>query len=220
ASAHILLGSSVAALLTYGVVRLVLSLSGKGRVYSSSPDLTGHLERDLELLSANDPSPLLRRHSARQHSKLEMWSTTLPLAAISLLTPLTLHYFAALLMGSAAPRSYSEWIRISLVIVGHAHLTLMYLAIRFGRKLVESESDKIANMSIHSEWAKAWAITILVSGLPGVVLFAVPPILVAITGIVFIPFMFTVTQRRVLVERALVALQDGDEDGVSVLAAA
>lgn len=199
---YALLGSSVAAVATYVLARLSLPLAKTFSLSDRLPRLTGELSRDLAELDASDPA----RSIEQRLSALETWSTTLPMAAASLLMPLTLHYAFISMFGDESATSFATWIRLSLVIVGHAHLTLMALAIGFGRRMKNASVDEIARMSINQEWAKVWAITVGVSALPGILLLLVPPILAAITGLAFIPFMFVLVRRRLLTERSTIAL--------------
>lgn len=197
---YALLGSGLAAVATYVLARGALAIAGaseRARRWEL-PRLTGALDVDLARIDASSPLPALRQRL----DALEVWSTTLPLAAISLLMPLTLHYLFLAAADPTSAESFARWIRISMVIVGHAHLALMALAIAFGRKLTRLSSEGLGLLSIHREWARAWGIAILVAAMPGVLLIAVPPLLSAVTGIVFIPFMFALTRRRLLNERA------------------
>jgi hypothetical protein len=206
AAAEVLIGGAVAAPLTYALSRVLLAFGGllsKGPAWTS-PKLTGDLAADLARIDAS--SPLHR--IARRLGSLEAWSSALPLAAISLLAPLTLHFLFCLATGFESTRDFGKWIQISLVIVGHAHLTLMALAIAFSRKMARLETDQLARLSIHREWGKALGITVAVSAVPGVILLAVPPVLSAITGVVFVPFMFALMRRRVLSERATMQLAE------------
>ncbi|MBX3223387.1 MAG: hypothetical protein KF795_22940 [Labilithrix sp.] len=203
---HVLLGAGAASVATYLLARVVLGVAGSFRQARgwTLPRLTGELDADLARIDASNPLHPLARHLGA----LEAWSTTLPLAAISLLLPLTLHYAFISVTGAETAESFARWIRISLVIVGHAHLALMALAIAFGRKLSRLGGEGLATLSIHREWARAWGIVILVSAMPGLFLLAVPPILTAITGIAFIPFMFALTRRRLMNERATLELAE------------
>ncbi len=193
---YALLGSGAAALTAYALARFLLAF---GRAHEwTLPRLTGELDADLARIESSNPFlPIARGLQA-----LEVWSTTLPLAALSLLMPLTLHYAALALLDSTSAESFAGWIRISLVIVGHAHLALAALAVAFGRRLTKLTGEGIGSLSIHRAWARAWGITIVVSAVPGLLLLAVPPILTAITGLAFIPFMFVFMRRRVMDERS------------------
>ncbi len=205
APTYALVGSGVAAMLTLVFARGLLALGGRlGRRSPVMPKLTGELEGDLARIEASDPLPAIHRRL----DALEVWSTALPLAALSLLMPLCLHYAVAAMAWSQSAEGFARWIRISLAIVGHAHLALLALAIRFARKLKRSDSEDLGQMAIAREWLKAWGITVGVSAVPGVLFLAVPPIITAATGIAFIPFMFTCMRRRVMSERATMELAE------------
>jgi hypothetical protein len=168
----------------------------------AEPELTGELHTDLAQLDASEPRQSIRRRL----SKLEVWSSALPLVALSLLMPLTLHWAFVAVVGHESAASFAEWIQVSLLIVGHAHLALAACAIRFAWKMKAMPSEDLAKIPIHREWAKAWGFAVGMSCLPGVILLLVPPLLSAITGIVFIPFMFLHMHRRLIAERAVLAM--------------
>ncbi|MBN9167651.1 MAG: hypothetical protein BGO98_25415 [Myxococcales bacterium 68-20] len=199
---YALLGSGAAALTTYVLARLLFAFGGAHEW--TLPKLTGELDADLSRIESSNPF----RPIARDLQALEVWSTTLPLAALSLLMPLTLHYGALALVAQTSPASFAGWIRISLVIVGHAHLALAGLAVAFGRKLTKLTGEGIASLPIHRAWARTWAITNAVSAVPGLLLLAVPPVLTAITGLAFIPFMFVFMRRRLMNERSAIELAE------------
>lgn len=156
--------------------------------------------RDLARLETSTPGRIVERLAA----PLEGWSAALPLAAMSFLMPLTLHFFVAeiLAKGDLLARSYDEWISLSVTIVGHAHLVLAIFAWRYGRKLAVRESIEIVNTT-HSGWLRAFGFTVLAGAIPGAIFFLIPPILVALTGAAFIPAMFILTSKRVVRERGV-----------------
>ncbi len=207
---YALIGGGLLAMCAYVGVRALAAFGGlfvrRGRW--RIPELTGQLDVDLARIDASHPTAAL----ARRVERLEIWSTALPLAAISLLAPLTLHFLVGLLFGwtSSPYRSTAEefttWLRISLVIVGHAHLALMACAIAFARKMKRLDTLGVAGLMIHAEWAKALGIAVAVAAVPGIILLALPPVIAALTGLVFVPAAFISTRRRVLDERAVVAL--------------
>jgi hypothetical protein len=201
AATTFLVGGAAAMPVSYVLARLLLGILARASRPTtwSKPHLTGELDADLARIDASSPLPAL----ARRLGNLEAWSSALPLAAISLLAPLTLHFLVCCIPGSGVSmREFGTWIQISLVVVGHAHLALMAFAIAFSRKMARLETEEIAQMSIHREWAKVLGLTVAVSAVPGVLLLAVPPVISAVTGLAFIPFMFVLMRRRVLEERA------------------
>jgi hypothetical protein len=207
---YVLLASSSAAIVTYLAVRLLLRsgdhLLRRSRPLPTLATLSGRLDADLATLDALDPVRQWLSRLAGTRGKHEAFVRAVPLIAISLLTPLTLHWLFSFLLTAQGARDFAVWIKISAVVVGHAHLALAYLSYRFTTKLARSSTAEIEAMSIHGEWGKTLGITVLVSAVPGILALAVPPILSAITGLVFIPVMFILTRNQVLEERAMLSM--------------
>ena len=159
---------------------------------------TGDWARDLSRLELDAPARVVESRAA----SLESWSAALPLVALSFLAPLTLHFLFVLVTsgGSADPKSFDEWISVSVAIVGHAHLVLAICALRFGHKLAVRETSEIAS-GVTADWMKAYGFTILAGAIPGALFFLIPPILVGITGLAFIPFMYVIMKNRIVGER-------------------
>ena len=143
---------------------------------------------------------------------LELGGILMPLAAIALLMPLTLHAslilsveifdhgFSGLDFGNLAD-TLGSWIAMSGVIVGHVHLVLIGLAVAFSMRMTRDPMGT----SKHFGW---WSLLVVVgaSALPGALLYLIPPIITAVTGIVFIPLLFAAARRMALGERsALIA---------------
>lgn len=168
------------------------------------PELTGQLDRDLARIDESDVRRQVRAILSRA-DRLELASVALPIAGITFLLPLFLHFLFATAVWHEDAREFTQWIRVSLVIVGHAHIALAILGYRFARKLHQQDDAALARLRVHREWAKSWGITIGVSCLPGIVLICVPPLLVAATGIVFIPFMFIAMHQAIVGERSRLA---------------
>jgi hypothetical protein len=204
AATYALLFGMIGLGMSWAISRGLLAVRGKFQRLRAEPELTGQLERDLALLDESDLRNEVRALEQRA-DKLETASIALPFAGLTVLTPLFLPWLFAAIFLSESTRDYSEWIRISLVIVGHAHVALAVLGYLFARKLHRSTIEAIAGVRIHREWAKIWLITIGVSCLPGIVLILVPPILVALTGLAFIPLMVLGLHHAVLQERTKLA---------------
>jgi hypothetical protein len=145
-------------------------------------------------------------HVLRATHRLEAASFMLPLIAYTLLTPL----FAHLLIGSAllgvSVHSFNAWVLISLLLVGHAHVTLLILCIMHVLR-VRSELDRgvAVQGATRGFWALLW--TVAASSIPGAVLLCIPPMLVALTGLLFVPWMFHWASRRAQRERAILEAQ-------------
>lgn len=195
---RMLLGGVLGGAVTYVLTRLLGRVGRRGARWSL-PKLTGDLETDLARIESSNPLARI----AQRLERLEVYSTALPLAAVSLLAPLTLHYLFVTVTGNVSTRDFDSWIRMSLVIVGHAHLALMGFSIAFARKMRRLDFHALRELPIHPEWAKALGIAILFAAVPGVILLAIPPILAAITGLVFVPATFALMRRAVLRERGV-----------------
>jgi hypothetical protein len=153
----------------------------------------------------------MRFSSARGSVDLEGWSLGLPLVATVVLAPLSLHAVVAALIGAAGPESFATqlsgftgWMRISGAIVGHAHLALAVLAARFVRRLRRRSHAELAT-SAGRAGVNDVLMTAAIAAVPGIVLLAIPPVLVAVTGIAFVPFAYEGARRVLLRERELLA---------------
>jgi hypothetical protein len=155
------------------------------------------------------PSPALA-----VHRRIDRWQTAalaLPMVACSLAAPLTLHYLLVLAfdaIGALSPapgssfsevRSFDQWIAISALIVGHAHLVLAGHAVVFARRLRRLPAGALPPDG--AGWgALSWAV--VASAIPGAALLFIPPVLTFFTGLVFIPLMYGAARRTFVRERA------------------
>ena len=208
---YTLVGSSIAMLATWLFGRGILGVARRfqrtrgpwGRLA-----LSGVLDDDLARIDASDPRTELTSIE-NGLGKLEAASVWMPATGVALLVPLLLHFLFISLVGNhTRPEEFDEWIRVSLVIVGHAHIALVVLCVLFAKKLRRMSTDEIAQMKINREWAKIWLIVIGISCLPGIILYLVPPILVAITGLAVIPLLITTLYRAILRERTELAFAE------------
>jgi len=136
---------------------------------------------------ARDPLADLDARVARLR-RLRGASLALPLVAMSLLGPLTLHFpFAA--TADVSARDYGEWIQLSGMIVGIAHLVLAGMSVRYVSRLLAAQDTGVP-LVLHREWMFALGIVVVASCLPGIVFLAIPPVLTAVTGVVLVPMMF------------------------------
>jgi hypothetical protein len=163
--------------------------------------LTGDLSVDLARLEAYDPL----RSTCELAMRWERGSAAMPLAAVSLVAPLTIHWLVWL--GLSMPHledtrmaDFGTWIAVSALLVGHAHLALLVAAVRWAFSLRARETSTL-RAGVHRHWGIALLVAIGVACLPGVVLVGLPPILVGVTGLLFVPFMFVGTARCIARER-------------------
>jgi hypothetical protein len=194
-----LFGCWVAALVAYVIARVNAAFY-IGAVLARPLVREGDAVHDLARLETLAPARVLERRAM----PLEGWSAALPLTCLSFLMPLTLHYVVGQLLNSGpghglGAKDYDQWIGVSVAIVGHAHLVLAICALHFGLKLARRDTPDIAHNT--SGWLKAYGFTVLAGAIPGALFFLIPPLFVALTGIVFIPFMFIGMSNRIVGER-------------------
>jgi hypothetical protein len=165
--------------------------------------MTGNAAADVVLLQTAD-----RLGEARAMVGRWEWAgAALPLAGLSFLSPLTIHlavwtlfsgWFAEPVHWSVA--SFGEWMSISAYLVGHAHLALALCSVWWARSLSRRPTRRI-RLDLTWAWFRALAITVLVACIPGALLFGIPPLLVAFTGLLFVPAMYLGTIRTMTIER-------------------
>lgn len=178
----------------------------------TAPAMTGRLEDDLAAVEAAAP----RKRIAAKLEALRFHSVALPLLALSFLLPLTLHFPFALVGFDATFANYAKWIQISSVVVGLAHVVLAVASWFFARKIGGRTTEDLGTIHVHKEWAKALLAAVVGSAIPGALLLLVPPILAAITGIAFIPFMFVWAYRRMVSEQGMIEATLGDATAAPV----
>jgi hypothetical protein len=207
-------------LLAGAVLSVPVMIFARGAARAS---LAMHLRRGLETTddAAYDVSRLeesgpLRWASARA-DRLEQLSVAVPLAAWCLCAPLLSHFLVFLCFTDGrferAVNEFDTWILVSMLLTGIAHAVLVFCAVRFARNLRKSNDS--AAVPVPSSWAPlGW--TALAGCVPGVVLYLVPPAMVVVTGLAFVPAVFAFIRSRVLAERSALALALADEPRVDV----
>jgi hypothetical protein len=126
----------------------------------------------------------------------------LVLAGVSLMAPLTLHLaYATITQHTSYVLHYdnfSEWMRTSLVIVGHCHLVLAFMGWRYTWRLAVTDPGRSGVLA----GFKAVGVASLVAVLPGALLLGVPIALVAVTGSAFAPLAWWWATQRMRSDRA------------------
>jgi hypothetical protein len=156
---------------------------------------------DLARLAALPPGASLHALAASQ----ERASASLPLIALSLLLPLSIHGFlyASAVVATCHAEvigSYDYWIMLTMIGVGHAHLALAWFARSFAKSLASiPDHEVVAEAERRARRAFWW--TVGISAIPGAYLVFIPPILVAVTGVLFCKPMFRRIAAEVLLER-------------------
>ena len=168
---------------------------------------TGDAAIDLARLETTEPRAVLRQLVPA----FERWSVALPLMGLAMLAPLTIHLAVALVVGWMVPAAsfdgggYDGWILSSVVIVGHAHVVLAICGWRFAKRIQVRDRLELETRR-HRDWLRAWGFTALASAIPGALLLAIPPLLVLVTGLVFIPAAYLRMTTRVIRERVMIEL--------------
>lgn len=121
-------------------------------------------------------------------------SVMVPAAGIALLLPITLHLPVVVVVASAG--TFDFWVTASLWITGAAHVVFAGLCVLRARQLV---AGRIAITP-----RAIYVATLLTSCVPFVLLWAIPPLLVAVTALPFVPMLHAM-QRLVDRERAEIA---------------
>jgi hypothetical protein len=101
---------------------------------------------------------------------------------------------------------FDIWIMLSLVIVGHAHIVLAVLGARFASKARDMSIDEVELSRGRAQWV-AFGYTLLASALPGALLFLIPPVLTAATGVIVAPVMFNLASHWIRSERRDLAVR-------------
>jgi hypothetical protein len=193
-------GSVVAGLLAYAAARLVANRSFD-RAMSDAVSLSGNARIDLVRVERARPlriaRDLIERHEAR--------SASLPLVAAALLAPLAIHLLAWMMFGWSSSRTahlgdFDRWIAMSAPIAGAAHLVLALCAAKVGSRLREQTTAQLRLAPSRDGWV-ALAYTAIAGMIPGALLILIPPILIGVTGLLFIPLSFSRMNRTIVGER-------------------
>ena len=163
--------------------------------------MSGNPSVDLPRLEAADPL----REACDLAMSWERRSAALPMAAVSLLAPLSIHGIVWWAVARPQPASsgmddFGTWIALSVIIVGHAHLALLVCAVRWAYKLRSVETVQL-RIGLGRGWGTALLVSAGVACLPGIVLLAIPPLLVLVTGLAFVPLMYHWTASTLARER-------------------
>jgi hypothetical protein len=187
---HVLTLAWPVALAVYVVTLLVSRRAA--RAVLVRPVMTRDLAGDVARFEQESPLEIARDRA----NALERASVGLPMIGISLCLPLTIHWLVAAAFLNTG--DFDTWIMVSLAIVGHAHIALAIACWMFARTLSMRSVDVLRRPDHHG-----WTVLAVVAGVscvPGLLFFAVPPLLVLITGL-FIPLMFALARRLVCEER-------------------
>ncbi len=196
----VLAGSVLAGLLAYGPARLVANRRFD-RAMSDAVSLSGNVRIDLVRVERAQPlriaRELIERHEAR--------SASLPLVAAALLAPLGIHLLLWMMFAWSSSRTahladFDTWIAMTAPIAGAAHLILALCAAKFGSRLREKTTAELRLAPSRDGWV-AFAYTAIAGLIPGALLILIPPILIGVTGLLFIPLSFYKMNQTIVGER-------------------
>ena len=131
---------------------------------------------------------------SRDPESLFSQSLVIPTLGVALLLPITFHLPVVLILADAP--AFDIWVMASLWVTGITHVVFAILCAVRGHQLV---ADKPAITP-----RKIYIVTLITSCVPFVALWAIPPALVAITALPFVPMLHGM-QRLVLRERIAIA---------------
>ena len=106
-------------------------------------------------------------------------SLVVPAVGLALVLPLSLHLVVMLALREPTA-SFDDWVQVSLLCVGFAHVVF---AILFGTRASQLARTAAPPMKIRSIYG--WSV--LASTAPGLLLFAIPVALTAVTGLFVLP---------------------------------
>ena len=161
-----------------------------------APRPTGDVRTDLARLQAALPASALRDLAVDRERR----SLARPMIAVALLAPLTIHAVVYLGFGGGLA-AFNNWIGLSLLCVGHAHLALAWGCHRFARNAASLTGYALEQAGRRAQW-RAFGFAVLFAALPGGVLYLIPPILTAATGLLFNPILFLKMTGTLVAERA------------------
>ena len=200
--ATILLFGAPLAGLAVALVARIVARAWLAAKLDAPPSLSGDPASDLARIDAAAPV----RSSLREAMRWERASVALPLAAVSMLAPLSIH--GVVWCALSAPSGLTEhtiadfgaWIGMSALLVGHAHLAVLVGSVRWAMRLPGVATQDLQR-GLHKQWGTTLLVAVGVSCLPGIALFGIPPVLVTVTGLAFLPAAFAVAARAVSRER-------------------
>jgi hypothetical protein len=208
----LLVGLLLGAWALMGIAYLLSGLVGDpllDRALTPSPQLSGRPRADLERLRTAEP----HRHVIELLDRMGAPSFGLPLAAIGLLAPITLHLAVWIAWccghGPEQWQDFDGWIKLSAAYVGIAHLVLAGCCLRLGHRIGRERNVSPGTIAT-TEGFKAYVVTVLAAFVPGIVfLFSgwtlLPPVITAITGAVFMPLSCRLVAKQATAERKVVA---------------
>ncbi len=138
---------------------------------------------------------------------LEVPGLAAPAAGLAFALPLTAHLVIATLKAltsavTTSPTEFSNWMVMSGIIVGHAHVAVAIHAYLTIDRMHRLPSDEVP---ARGAWLQALGIATLCGAVPGAILILIPPVLVLLTGLPLLPLLYGFVRRTFIDERAHIA---------------
>jgi hypothetical protein len=111
-----------------------------------------------------------------------------------MVAPLSLHFVVGSFFAWPHAGDYDAWIFLSVLLVGHAHVALCVCAVLWARGVCRRQTATLGD-GLQGSMLKTLLIATGVASAPGALFLGVPPLLVLVTGVVFVPAMYAATVR-------------------------
>lgn len=160
------------------------------------------IHASISYLTRFDPREVVSKTVGQWERRGIAW----PLMGIAMIAPLMIHYFvASLLSGQLAPLDeFGMWVGLSALIVGHVHYFVGAQGAAFARDVVESTDDRLPLLKGRG-W-RALVVAVGTSLMPGLAALGIPCLVVALTGVVFLPACYWAMHVLAIRERDALAL--------------
>lgn len=131
-------------------------------------------------------------------SRLERGSLLWPAFGLGMITPLASHSLVGAMFGVSAA-DIGDWVRVSVWVVGLAHLVFAGTLAREAKRMAESPDT----WSLGRATARVVGYSTLAGCVPGAIFIGIPPLLVAMTGSVLAPLILAGLRDRLTKEREM-----------------
>ena len=155
----------------------------------SAPASDGANESDAALRCVNFPATAIAKLAALDD--LAVGSIAWPLAGLTLLAPLSIHFMVYVMLwgiwaGTDGLEKFGAYMTITSIFLIPAYAALIGQAIQFARRLTTVSRAPMGQYP----GLQALVVTTMASLVPGVLLLGIPSVMVAATGLLFIPLSF------------------------------
>jgi hypothetical protein len=189
------------AIVAYWVAHRIAATSfDRKLVLVAAPDL----HSSISYLSRLDP----RRVVSAEVSRWERRSIAWPLMGIATVAPLLIHYLFAGVMGGELPGldEFGLWVGLAALIVGHVHYFVGAQGASFARDVGQTPDEHLPLLE-----GRGWRALIVGVGaslMPGLAALGIPCVVVALTGLLFLPLSYRAMHAIAMRERRMLRVND------------